>query len=198
MRKRYYTKSLDVTFSSSKPAEFNENAGVSSTDDNKYFTVKEVNSYIEGKFKSDDNLTNIYIKGEISNYKTYPSGHSYFTLKEKGSQLPSVMFYGFKSNLKFEPKDGMKVIIRGNIEVYVPSGRYQLIAHQIIEDGVGELHIAYEQLKKKLDSEGLFDEAHKKEIVKYPKRIGVVTARTGAAVRDKEGIPIVKYWYFLH
>ena len=184
MRKRFYTKSLDVNFSSSKPTEVNETNEVSTAADNKYYTVCEVNSYIHSKFKSDDNLTNIYIRGEISNYKTYPSGHSYFTLKEKDSQIPSVMFHGFKSNLKFEPKDGMKVVIRGNVEVYVPYGRYQLVAHQIIEDGVGELHIAYEQLKKKLDAEGLFDESHKKEIVKYPKKIGVVTARTGAAIRD--------------
>ena len=130
------------------------------------------------------NLQNIYIRGEISNYKTYPSGHSYFTLKDKDSQIPAVMFKGRKYGLKFQPEDGMNVIIKGKIEVYERDGKYQLYANSMTEDGIGDLHIAFEQLKKKLEKEGLFDEAHKKEIPKYPQRIGVVTAQTGAAIKD--------------
>ena len=151
----------------------------------KTFTVSEINAYIGRKLKFDPNLKNIYIKGEISNYKTYPSGHSYFTLKDEKSQIPAVIFKGNKDRfLKFEPKDGMKVIIKGKIEVYARDGKYQLYATRITEDGLGNLHVAFEQLKKKLKNEGLFDDAHKKEIPKYPKRIGVVTAQTGAAIRD--------------
>ncbi|MBR2557703.1 MAG: exodeoxyribonuclease VII large subunit [Methanobrevibacter sp.] len=149
-----------------------------------YLTVSQINSYINKKLKMDVNLRNIYIKGEISNFKTYPSGHSYFTLKDKNSQIPAVMFKGRKRSLKFEPENGMKVLIKGKIEVYERDGKYQLYASTLTEDGIGELHIAYEQLKKKLDKEGLFDDAHKKEIPKYPKKIGVITARTGAAVKD--------------
>ena len=151
----------------------------------KTFTVSEINSYINRKLKMDPNLKNIYIKGELSNYKSYPSGHSYFTLKDENSQISGVMFKGFKDQfLNFEPENGMKVIIKGKIEVYVKNGKYQLYATKMTEDGMGNLHIAYEQLKKKLNKEGLFDDAHKKEIPKYPKRIGVVTAQTGAAIRD--------------
>ena len=149
-----------------------------------YLTVSQINAYINKKLKQDVNLKNIYVRGEISNYKTYPSGHSYFTLKDKKSQISAVMFKGSKRFLKFEPKNGMKVIIKGKVEVYEANGKYQLYAARITEDGIGELHIAFEQLKKKLEKEGLFDDAHKKEIPKYPKRIGVITAQTGAAIRD--------------
>ena len=151
----------------------------------KTFTVSEINAYIGQKFKLDSNLKNIHIRGEISNYKTYPSGHSYFTLKDENSQIPAVMFKGNKDRfLKFEPQDGMKVIIKGKIEVYTRDGKYQLYATRITEDGVGDLHIAFEQLKKDLKKQGLFKDSHKKEIPKYPRRIGVVTAQTGAAIRD--------------
>lgn len=149
-----------------------------------YLTVSQVNAYINKKLKTDTNLKNILIRGEISNYKPHTSGHSYFTLKDEKSQISAVMFKGRKRHLKFEPKDGMKVIIKGSIEVYEKTGKYQLYANRITEDGIGELHIAFEQLKKKLEGEGLFDEKYKKEIVKYPKRVGVVTAKTGAAIRD--------------
>lgn len=152
--------------------------------ENEYLTVSQLNAYINKKLKFDTNLKNIYVKGEISNFKTYSSGHSYFTLKDKNSQIPAVMFKGRRQFLKFEPKDGMKVIIKGKVEVYERDGKYQLYATTITEDGIGALHIAFEQLKKKLDKEGLFDDAHKKEIPKYPQRIGVVTASTGAAVKD--------------
>ena len=149
-----------------------------------YLTVSQVNSYINRKLKKDVNLRNIYVKGEISNFKTYPTGHSYFTLKDEKSQIPAVMFKGRKHSLKFQPEDGMKVIVKGKIEVYERDGKYQLYAASMTEDGIGNLHVAFEQLKKKLNAEGLFDDAHKKEIPKYPKRIGVVTAQTGAAIRD--------------
>lgn len=152
--------------------------------ENEYLTVSQINAYINKKMKFDNNLKNIYVKGEISNFKTYSNGHSYFTLKDKRSQIPAVMFKGRRQFLKFEPKNGMKVIVKGKIEVFERDGKYQLYASTITEDGIGALHIAFEQLKKKLDKEGLFDDTHKKEIPKYPKRIGVVTARTGAAIRD--------------
>lgn len=149
-----------------------------------YLTVSQVNAYINKMLKRDVNLRNIYIRGEISNFKTYPSEHSYFTLKDKKSQIPAVMFKGRKHSLKFQPEDGMKVIVKGKIEVYERDGKYQLYVSTMTEDGIGNLHVAFEQLKKKLKAEGLFDEEHKKEIPKYPGKIGVVTAQTGAAVRD--------------
>ena len=152
--------------------------------DNEYLTVSQINAYINKMLKGDDNLKKVYVKGEISNFKTYPSGHSYFTLKDEKSQIPAVMFKGQRRYLKFKPENGMKVIVRGKIEAYERDGKYQLYASTITEDGIGNLHIAFEQLKKKLKAEGLFDDTHKKEIPKYPKRIGVVTARTGAAIRD--------------
>ena len=149
-----------------------------------YLTVSQANAYINRMLKQDVNLQNIYIRGEISNYKTYPSGHSYFTLKDEKSQIPAVMFKGRKYGLKFRPENGMKVIIKGKIEVFERDGKYQLYANSMTEDGIGDLHVAFEQLKKKLGKEGLFDETHKKEIPRYPQRIGVITARTGAAIRD--------------
>ena len=152
--------------------------------ESEYLTVSQINAYINKKLKFDNNLKNVYVKGEISNFKTYPSGHSYFTLKDEKSQIPAVMFKGRKHSLKFQPENGMKVIIKGKIEVYEKDGKYQLYATTMTEDGIGNLHVAFEQLKKKLKAEGLFDDAHKKEIPKYPKRIGVVTAQTGAAIRD--------------
>ena len=147
-------------------------------------TISQINAYINRKLKFDNNLKNVYVKGEISNFKTYPSGHSYFTLKDEKSQIPAVMFKGRKHSLKFQPQNGMKVIIKGKIEVYERDGKYQLYASTMTEDGIGNLHVAFEQLKKKLKAEGLFDDAHKKEIPEYPGKIGVVTAQTGAAIRD--------------
>ncbi len=152
--------------------------------DDKAVSVSHINKYINNKMKLDDTLTDIYVRGEISNYKDWYSGHSYFTLKDEKSQLSAVMWSSYKQYLKFQPKNGMKVIVHGKIEVYEKNGHYQLYAASIKEDGLGDLYIAYEQLKKKLKEEGLFDESHKKEIPKYPKKIGVVTAATGAAVKD--------------
>ena len=169
----------------------------------KTYTVSEINSLINRKLKMDPNFKNILVKGEISNFKTNAfSGHSYFTLKDENSQIDAVMFKGMKDRfLEFEPEDGMKVIIKGKIEVYVKNGKYQLYATKITEDGVGNLHVAFEQLKKKLKKEGLFDDFHKKEIPKYPKHIGVVTASTGAAIKDiittiKRRYPICKILIF--
>ena len=152
--------------------------------DIEYLTVSQINAYINKKLKMDVNLRNIYIKGEISNYKTYPTGHSYFTLKDKTSQIKAVMFKGNKRFLKFKPENGMNVIIKGKIEIFEKNGQHQLYATRIIEDGIGELHISFEQLKKKLKKEGLFADSHKKKIPKYPQKIGVITAETGAAIRD--------------
>lgn len=151
----------------------------------KTFKVSEINALIARKFKFDKELKNILVKGEISNFSTNKfSGHSYFTLKDEDSQIPSVLFKGRKLANKIELEDGMKVIIKGSIEVYKEGGKYQLIANRITVDGLGNLYIAFEQLKKKLEKEGLFDDAHKKEIPEYPDHIGVVTAPTGAAIKD--------------
>ena len=147
-------------------------------------TVSQVNSYISKKMNRDAKLKNIYVKGELSNYKSYPHGHDYFTLKDEKSQIKGVMFKGRKRFLEFTPKDGINVVIKGSVEVYEKNGYYQLKATSMVVDGIGPYHIAFEKLKKKLEKEGLFDQKHKKEIPKYPKRIGVVTAETGAAVKD--------------
>lgn len=152
--------------------------------ENNSVTVSQINKYINNKMKFDEKLTDIYVRGEISNYKNWYSGHSYFTLKDQNAEIHAVMWSSNKQYLKFEPKDGMKVIVHGRIEVYEKKGEYQLYARSIKEDGLGDLHVAYEQLKKKLKEEGLFDEDHKKKIPKYPKKIGVVTAATGAAIKD--------------
>ena len=153
--------------------------------ENEIFTVSAINAHINKMLKRDPNLKNIRIKGEISNYRNYPSGHSYFTLKDEKSQIPAVFFKFNKQRfLEFEPENGMKVIVKGKIEVYETDGKYQLYVTKIEKDGIGDLFARFEQLKKDLDKEGLFEETHKKEIPKYPKRIGVVTAKTGAAIRD--------------
>ena len=148
-------------------------------------TVSQVNSYIKRKLVMDPKLKNIYIEGEISNYSTSFNGHSYFTLKDEKTQIDAVMFKNNKDRfLKFEPKDGMHVIVKGSINVYEKNGKYQLYATKILEEGTGILYEKFEELKKRLSKEGLFDDSHKKMIPKYPKRIGVVTAESGAAVRD--------------
>ena len=149
-----------------------------------YISVSQLTDYIRDLINSDSRLKRVYVRGEISNFKRYSSGHCYFSLKDEGSVIPGVMFYGFASKLKFEPKNGMKVLVRGYVDVYKSRGNYQLYAQRIIEDGLGELHIAFEQLKKELESKGYFDDSLKKPIPKFPKRIGVVTAATGAAIRD--------------
>ena len=149
-----------------------------------YISVSQLTDYIRKLINSDSRLKQVYVRGEISNFKRYSSGHCYFSLKDEGSVIQGVMFYGFASKLKFEPKNGMKVLVRGYVDVYKSRGNYQLYAQRIIEDGLGELHIAFEQLKKELESKGYFEDDLKKPIPKFPKRIGVVTAATGAAIRD--------------
>ncbi len=165
--------------------------------DNKYITVTQLSKYLKYKFDSDVNLNTVYIKGEISNFKAHTRGHYYFTLKDEGSRINAVMFSSSVKNIKFMPMDGMKVMVTGKITVYVATGGYQIYVTDMLEDGVGNLYIAYEQLKKKLEGEGLFKEEHKKKIPRMPKRIGIVTASTGAAIRDilttlKRRYPIVE------
>lgn len=147
-------------------------------------SIAQVNEYIRAAMDSDPLLANVAVRGEISNYKVYPSGHHYFTLKDESAALKAVMFKGNAMRLKFRPENGMKVIVMGRITVYPRDGAYQLYANAMLPDGAGDLHIAFEQLKKKLAAEGLFDEGHKKPLPKYPKTIGIITSSAGAAVHD--------------
>ncbi len=147
-------------------------------------TVSQINGYIKKILDKNIILNNVWVKGELSNFKLHYSGHIYATLKDEGGVLKAVMFRSAAASLTFTPQDGMKVMARGRVGVYENGGVYQLYIEEMIPDGVGELYIAYEKLKAKLQSEGLFDERHKKPIPKYPSKIGVVTAPTGAAVRD--------------
>ena len=149
-----------------------------------YRTITEVNNYIKLLLDTNSHLNMIYIKGEISNFKNHTRGHLYFTLKDENSRLNAVMFAGNTRNLNFNPKDGDNVLVRGRVSAYPASGSYQIYVEEMTLDGLGELYIKFEELKKKLFEEGLFKEEHKKKIPKYPNRIGVVTAPTGAAVRD--------------
>ena len=147
-------------------------------------TVSQLNNYIKRCFDSNQNFQKLYIKGEISNFKKHSTGHLYLTLKDEGSVLKAVMFRASASSLRFEAANGMKVIACGRVAVFERDGQYQLYIESMMPDGVGELYLAYEQLKEKLEKEGLFDVSHKKEIPKYPMRIGVITSPTGAAIRD--------------
>ena len=147
-------------------------------------TVSQLNGYIKKTFDQNPVFSDIWVKGEISNFKRHFSGHIYLTLKDDGGVLKAVMFKSSAVSLNFSPEDGMKVLARGRVSVYEQGGSYQLYINEMQPDGVGELYIAYEKLKKKLMAEGLFDEQYKKPIPKYPNAIGVVTASTGAAVRD--------------
>lgn len=152
---------------------------------NKIFSVTQINTYIKRMFQSDYALRRISIKGQVSNCKYHSSGHIYFSLKDEGSQISCVMFANARyDGLKFELEDGQEVVVDGNISVYERGGSYQLYAQEIRLNGIGELYVAYEMLKQKLYEEGLFDHEKKKPIPKNPKKIGVVTARTGAAIHD--------------
>ena len=152
---------------------------------NKVFSVTQINTYIKRMFQSDYALRRISIKGQVSNCKYHSSGHIYFSLKDEGSQISCVMFANARyDGLKFELEDGQEVVVDGNISVYERGGSYQLYAQEIRLNGIGELYVAYEMLKQKLYEEGLFDHENKKPIPKNPKKIGVVTARTGAAIHD--------------
>ena len=151
---------------------------------NNYITVTQLTKYIKYKIDNDQNLNKIYLKGEISNFKAHTRGHFYFTLKDENSRINAVMFSTYAKDVKFDIQDGMKVLVTGKISVYEATGGYQIYVDSITEDGLGNLYIAFEQLKKKLEQEGLFREDHKKPIPKIPNRIGIITAPTGAAIKD--------------
>ena len=151
---------------------------------NNYITIGALNKYLKNLFDRDTNLQEVYLKAEISNFKAHTRGHLYFTLKDETSRINAVMFSYNVSKLKFKPIDGMKVLVKGKISVYEATGSYQIYVEEMDQDGLGNLYIEFEKLKKKLASEGLFDQDKKKKIPKVPRKIGIVTASTGAAIKD--------------
>ncbi|KZZ86249.1 MULTISPECIES: exodeoxyribonuclease VII large subunit [Bacillaceae] len=162
-----------------------------------HVTVTALTKYIKRKFDVDPHLRDIWVKGELSNVKIHSRGHLYFTLKDEQSRILGVMFASQNKAMKFRPENGMKVLLRGEISVYEQSGQYQIYAKEMQPDGIGSLYLAYEELKKNLQKEGLFDEKYKKPIPAFPQTIGVVTSPTGAAIRDvlitiKRRYPIAK------
>ena len=154
--------------------------------ENKFITISALNSYIKSVIESDTNLYRVFVKGEVSNAKTYSSGHTYFTLKDEKSQISAVIFA--QSNISLKLTNGMKVLAVGRVRVYEPNGNYQIIIDSIKEDGIGELFEKFEKLKEELRIAGYFDEAHKRPIVKFPKKIGVVTSKSGAVIEDIKNI----------
>lgn len=170
-------------------------------DNQRYLTVNALTKYIKRKFDVDPHLQDVFIKGEISNFKRHSSGHMYFTLKDEKARILAVMFSSANRYMKFKPENGMKVLVRGEISVYEGSGQYQVYIKEMKTDGVGDFFVAYEQLKKKLEQEGLFSPQYKMPIPKYPKAVGIVTSPTGAAIRDilttiKRRYPITKVLIF--
>ena len=151
---------------------------------NNYITVTQLTKYIKYKIDNDQNLMRIYLKGEISNFKAHTRGHLYFTIKDENTRINAVMFSTYASKLKITPVDGMKVLVTGKISVYESTGSYQIYVDSMQEDGIGNLYVAFEELKKKLEKEGLFDRSKKKQIPWIPKKIGIITAPTGAAIKD--------------
>ena len=147
-------------------------------------TVTQLNKYLKDRFDEDENLNAILVKGEISNFKNHYTGHLYFTLKDENSLIKCIMFKSYAEKLNFKPKDGMKVMVFGTVSVFERDGVYQIYAKSMMEDGMGDLHEQFEQLKAKLEKEGLFEQSHKKAIPLYPKVIGVLTSQTGAVIRD--------------
>ena len=147
-------------------------------------SITQLNEYIRGRMDADPLLAQVAVRGEVSNYKLYPSGHHYFTLKDESGALKCVMFKGNALRLRFRPENGMKVIAMGKVTVYPRDGAYQLYCTAMAMDGVGDLYAAFEQLKRKLEAQGLFDPAHKKPLPKYPGTIGIITSAAGAAVHD--------------
>ncbi len=147
-------------------------------------TVTQLNKYLKDRFDEDENLNAILVKGEISNFKNHYTGHLYFTLKDETSLIKCIMFKSYAEKLQFKPKDGMKVMVFGTVSVFERDGVYQIYCKSMMEDGMGDLHEKFEQLKAKLEAEGLFDEKHKKSIPVFPKVIGVLTSQTGAVIRD--------------
>ena len=150
----------------------------------KYLTVSAINRYLKAKFDNDDNLKNVFLKGEISNIKYHTTGHIYFSIKDENSKINAIMFSSSAKKLLFKPIDGSKVLVTGRISVYEATGGYQIYVDEMLEDGIGNLYIAFEKLKQELSKEGLFEQKHKKPIPKIPNKIGVVTASTGAAIKD--------------
>ncbi len=148
------------------------------------YTVGQINAYIQAMMESDELLTGLCIRGELSNYKMYPSGHHYFSLKDETGTLRCVMFKSNAIRLRFRPENGMKVIALGRVSVYPRDGVYQLYCTGLMADGAGDLHVAFEQLKDRLMAQGLFDPQHKKPLPKYPERIAIITSPSGAAVHD--------------
>lgn len=147
-------------------------------------TVTALNKYLKYCFDHDENLQDVYLKGEISNFKHHTSGHFYFTLKDEFSQIDAIMFLKNARNVQFEVKDGLQVLVKGYVSIYLQGGSYQIYVESMTPYGLGDLYLRFQQLKEKLFKEGLFDPIHKKPIPKYPKRIGVITSPTGAAIRD--------------
>lgn len=147
-------------------------------------SVTELNNYVKSLLDNDEKLKNVFVTGEISNFKNHYSGHMYMTIKDEGGAIKAVMFSSYAGRLKFTPENGMKVIIFGSVSLYNKDGSYQLYITDMQPDGLGALNLAYEQLKEKLQNEGLFDDTHKKPIPAFPEKIGVMTAPDGAAVRD--------------
>lgn len=152
--------------------------------DTKVYSVSQINKYIKMVFDKNTFLLNVSIRGEITNFKEHYTGHLYFTLKDETSSIKCVMFKNNASSVKFKVNDGMKVVISGQVGVYEANGTYQVYCRQMMPEGLGELYLAYEQLKTKLESEGLFDESQKKDIPYLPSRVGIITSKTGAVVRD--------------
>lgn len=150
----------------------------------RYLTVTALTKYIKYKFDHDYNLEEVLLEGEISNFRHNSRGHFYFTLKDENASISVIMFSSFAKTVKFEPKDGMKVFVKGNVSVYEPQGTYRLNIKEMKSDGVGDLYLAFQQLKSELEKEGLFDPKYKKRIPMYPDTIGVVTSPTGAAIKD--------------
>ena len=150
----------------------------------KYVSVFTLNKYIKAKMDQDVSLQNVYIKGEISNYRPHPSGHLYFTLKDESSRVSAIMFESAASKLDFIVENGMQVLIHARVSVYEVTGQYQIYVQSMEQDGIGNLHLRFEQLKSKLEKEGLFDSIHKKTIPMFPKSIAVLSAKQGAAIQD--------------
>lgn len=170
-------------------------------DSSKYLTVTALTRYIKYKIDSDEHLRQVFLRGEISNFKSHTTGHLYFSLKDEASKINAIMFNTNAKKIEFKPADGMKVLIVGRISVYEATGNYQIYVDEMIQDGVGNLYLEFEKLKKKLAEEGLFDKSRKKSIPLFPEKIGIVTAPTGAAIKDilstiKRRYPVCKTYLF--
>ncbi|MBD8497729.1 exodeoxyribonuclease VII large subunit [Paenibacillus arenosi] len=174
---------------------------VSAVSEERILSIKDLNKYIRMKLDGDSTLQDVWIRGEISNFTHHSSGHMYFTLKDKDSRIRAIMFASYNQRLAFRPKEGTRVIARGQVTVYERDGQYQFYAQQMQPDGIGSLYLAYEQLKQRLSEEGLFDIERKQPLPRFPRAVGVVTSATGAAVRDiittiqrrQPGVPILLY-----